>query len=336
MADFNSIKIDKSMYARSGKNLTQQLEEMDPSANYRGTELEGLDAFQRQLKRFDIKVKGRNSDTVEKFFQTGDSAALFPEFIRRGVLTGIDQGDMLGDIVATTTRIEGMDYRSITSDQTEAERELAPVAEGAYIPETRVRLRENLVRLIKRGRMLVSSYEALRYQRLDVFTVTLRQIGSYIGQMLLKDAVDVLINGDGNDNAAQVLTPTLRGSVSYKDLIKLWGELSPYELNTILAPTEVVKKILAVPEMQDAAAGLNFHGTGKMVTPMGATLIHVPSVPENHIIGFDKNFALEMVQSGDIVMDYDKLIDHQLERAAITCTCGFAKLFDSAVKVLTI
>lgn len=77
MADFNSIKIDKSMYARSGKNLTQQLEEMDPSANYRGTELEGLDAFQRQLKRFDIKVKGRNSDTVEKFSRQGTARRCF-------------------------------------------------------------------------------------------------------------------------------------------------------------------------------------------------------------------------------------------------------------------
>ena len=38
------------------------LEKLDPSENYRGTALEGLDAFSRQLKRFDIKVKGRNSD----------------------------------------------------------------------------------------------------------------------------------------------------------------------------------------------------------------------------------------------------------------------------------
>ena len=50
--------------------------------------------------------------------------------------------------------------------------------------------------------MLVASYEAVRYQKLDLFSVTLRQIGSHIAQRLLADAVDVLIHGDGNANAA--------------------------------------------------------------------------------------------------------------------------------------
>ena len=74
---FDNIKLDKGLYTGS-KGFTASLEEIDPSANYVGTELEGLDAYQRQLKRFDIKVSGTNSDTVSKFFRTTDSAALFP------------------------------------------------------------------------------------------------------------------------------------------------------------------------------------------------------------------------------------------------------------------
>ena len=53
------------------------------------------------------------------------------------------------------------------------------------------------------------------------------------------------------------------------------------------------------------------------------------------LIAFDKGCALEMVQSGDIITDHDKLIDRQLERASISCITGFAKLFPYAVKVLT-
>ena len=75
---FNNIKLEKGLYT-SGKSFTQTLESMDPSVNYAGTDLEGLDAFQRQLKRFDIKVSGKGSDSIEKFFRTTDSAALFPE-----------------------------------------------------------------------------------------------------------------------------------------------------------------------------------------------------------------------------------------------------------------
>lgn len=336
MANFETIKIDKSMYGVGGRSLTQVLEQLDPSEQYKGTALEGTDAFQRQLKRFDIKVRGKNSDTVEKFFQTSSSAALFPEYIRRAVATGVEQNNVIGDIVAATTKIEGLDYRSIASDPLDESKELMPVAEGALIPETEIKVQGNLVKLLKRGRMLVSSYEALRFQRLDLFTVTLKQIGAYIGRMQLSDAVNVLINGDGNNNPAEVVTVASSGKLTYNDLLKFWGKFAPYELNTLLASTEVVQAVLALPEMQDSRAGLDFHGTGKLVTPMGATLIHVPSITGKKIIGLDKNCALEMVQSGDIITDYDKLIDRQLERAAITCTTGFAKLFTGAAKVLSI
>ena len=59
MAFYDSIRLEKGMY-NSGKTFSEVLEELDPSENYRNTELEGLDAFQRQLKRFDIKVRRRS------------------------------------------------------------------------------------------------------------------------------------------------------------------------------------------------------------------------------------------------------------------------------------
>ena len=61
MASFENITIEKGMYGIKG-GLTAALEKLDPSENYAGTALEGLDAFSRQLKRFDIKVSGKASD----------------------------------------------------------------------------------------------------------------------------------------------------------------------------------------------------------------------------------------------------------------------------------
>ena len=52
------------------------------------------------------------------------------------------------------------------------------------------------------------------------------------------------------------------------------------------------------------------------------------------LIGMDKNYALEMVQGSQVMVEYDKLIDRQLERAAITTISGFAKLFQGAARVL--
>lgn len=335
MAIFENITIEKGMYNPNGYGLTKTLEKLDPSENYKGTSLEGLDAFQRQLKRFDIKVSGAGSDTVEKFFQTSSSAALFPEYISRAVNQGMEQADVLKDIIASTTHIEGLDYRSIASVPSDEDKELQTVAEGAAIPETAVKTQENLVKLQKRGRMLVSSYEALRFQRLDLFTVTLKQIGAYIARTQLKDAIEVLINGDGNTNPAATVAAS-GDTLAYSDIVNLWGQLSPYQLNTIIAPTDMVTAMLNMPQMQDSAAGNTFHSTGKMITPLGANLIHAPNMDSGKLIGLDKGCALEMVIAGDITTEYDKLIDRQLERAAITCTAGFAKIFTDASKVLTV
>ena len=62
----------------------------------------------------------------------------------------------------------------------------------------------------------------------------------------------------------------------------------------------------------------------------------VPSMDAKKIIALDKNCALEMVQAGDVSVEYDKLIDRQLERAAITSISGFGKIMPEASKVLVI
>ena len=333
---FENLKLDKGMYRHSGSTFTQVLESMDPSEQYKGTSLENLDAFQRQLKRFDIKVKGANSDCVEKFFRTADSAVLFPEYISRCVRQGMEQGDILPHITAAVTRFDGMDYRSITAESGGDDKQLRLVDEGAAIPSTTIKVQSNLIQLRKRGRMLVASYEAVRYQKLDLFSVTLRQIGANIARAYLEDAVDVLINGDGNDNAAQVMNVASAGTLTYDDLLEFWAKFDPYEMNTLLGSGDVMLKLLKLPEFQNPMTGLNFQGTGKLTTPLGATLLRCSALPEGTIIGLDKGYALEMVEGCGVTVEYDKLIDRQLERAAITTIGGFAKVFADASHVLKV
>lgn len=335
MAVYENIKLEKGLYT-TGKSFTEALEALDPSENYIGTELEGLDAYQRQLKRFSIKVSGKGSDRVEKFFKTSDSAALFPEYISRAVRAGIDENNLLDKIVATTTNVEALDYRTITSVPSEEDKTLVLVNEGEAIPETQVKTQENLVKLRKRGRMLVASYEAIRFQRLDLFTVTLRQIGAYIAKAQLKDAVNVLMNGDGNDNAITASTVAAEGTLAYGDLVDFWNSFDPYTLNCIIASPSMASKILKLSEMRDAAAGLNFHSTGNLVTPFGAELVKSSAVAENKLIGLDRTCALELVTAGGVTTEFDKLIDRQLERAAITSIAGFAKIYTPASKALSL
>ena len=300
---FENITLEKGMYGVPGKNFTQVLEELDGSQNYAGTPFAGLDAYQRQLKRFGIRVSGANCDTVEKFFTSSQSAALFPDYRTVQTATASDQ------------KIED------------------PVAEGAAIPETVIKTAGSLVTLHKRGRLIVSSYEALRHHRLDLFTVILRQIGAYIARRQMKDAVDVLLNGDGTNTGITVTA--LTAAPTYNDLVTLWGKLSDYNFNTILAGTTALQALLKITEFKDAQASLNIKGAGKLITPLGATLIHVPSMDAKKIIALDKNCALEMVQAGDVLTDYDKLIDRQMERAAVSAVAGFAQIYGGAAQGLS-
>ena len=339
---FDSIRLEKGMYRESGKSFAQVLESLDPSENYTGTALEGTDAFQRQLKRFDIHARGAYSDPVEKFFRTAESSVLFPEYIARAVKQGMEENDVLPKIVATTTTIDAMDYRSVFSAASEDDKKLMQVAEGASIPATEIRSKSNLVKLNKRGRMLVASYEAIRFQKLDLFAVTLRQIGAYIQKMHVQDAVDVLVNGDGNNNAAEVLTigtsplSGTKGTLTYAQLVEFWSQFEPYTMNALLASGDAMVKMLKLTELQNPLTGLNFQGTGKLSAPMGAELLRAACVPSGKLIGLDRRYALEMVQAGEVSVEYDKLIDRQLERAAITSISGFGKIMPEAAKVLVI
>ena len=339
---YDNVKLEKGMYAESGKSFSKVLEELDPAALYRGTAMEGMDAYQRQLKRFDIKVKGAGSDVVEKFFNNTESAVLFPEFVARAVRQGMEEENVLPNITAAVTCFDGMDYRSIASVPSEEEKSLRVVAEGASLPETTVKAQNNLVKLHKRGRLLVASYETIRFQRLDLFAVTLRQIGAHIARMHLQDAIEVVLHGDGNDNAAKaykVGTAPIggkAGTLSYDALVDFWAQFDPYEMNTLLVSGDVMLQLLKMPEFQNPMTGLNFQGTGTLTTPLGAKLLRTAALPNGTLIGLDKNYALEMINGGEVQVEYDKLIDRQLQRAAITSISGFAKLYQDASKVLTL
>lgn len=299
----DSVRLEKGMYQECDRSFSQVLESIDPSDQYVGTSLEGLDAFQRQLKRFDIKVRGTKSDAVEKFFATSESAVLFPEYVARSVLHGMEETDVLPMITASTTAFS--------------------TAEQAGTSH---------VGLKKRGRLLVASYDAVRAQKLDLFSVTLRQIGAYIARSRLEDAVDVLLNGD-DGNPANVTS--LNGSIlSYDSMLNFWAEFEPYEMNTLLVSNDVALKVLKMPEFQNPFAGFNFQHPVSAATPFGATLIRTGVVPERTIIGLDKRFALEMIRVGSVMVEYDKLIDRKFERASITTIGGFSKIYDDASRVL--
>ncbi len=333
MSYYTTLKLDKSMY-HSPKGFAQTLEAMDPSEHYQDSELAGLDAFQRQLKRFDIKVARRASDMVEKFFENSESATLFPEYVSRAVLSGMEENTALSSIIASRADVGTLDYRTVTTDFDADDLAATAVTEGSELSKIDIRLNEKLVTMNKRGKLLTASYEAIRYQRIDLFTVIMKQIGASIARAQLMDAVDAIVEGDGNCAAAEVIQTAAAGTITYADLLSLWAQFGDFELNTLLVSPAMMVKLLGIDELKEPAAGLGFLTTGSLNTPLGAKLVKVPGMDDDIVIGLDRSCALQMITAGGVVLDYDKLMNCQLERAAITSTCGFSRIFPDAAKVL--
>ncbi len=327
---FDNIKLEKSLYT-TGKSFTAALEALDPSENYKGTSLEGLDAYERQLKRFDIKVSGANSDSVSKFFKTNESAALFPEYVSRAVRTGLNYNDSVEELIASTTDIDSMDYRSVMAKVDLDDFVLDYLEEGQELPEFTIKLSEKLTELKKHGKMLVASYEAIKFQKLDLFTTVLKQIGDYIAKSEFYQAIETI----GNDENIEVLQ-SKNTKLTYEDLLDLWASFNQFNMTTLLVSRKTLRDILAMPEFRDANAGLDFHATGNIATPFGAKIIVSTSVDDNTICALDKNYALEKVQAGGIITEFDKLIDRQLERATISEITGFSIIYSDAIKLLTL
>ena len=85
---------------------------------------------------------------------------------------------------------------------------------------------------------------------------------------------------------------------------------------------------------RSANAGLDFHGTGRMVTPFGAEVYCLKEMDSDTLIAIDKNYAFERVIASDITTDFDKLIDRQIERATVSTIVGFSNIFPDAVAML--
>lgn len=319
---YNNIIIEKGLYSISGKSFTQALTELDPDENYTGTELEGLDAFERQLRRFDIKVNGPDCDRVEKFFASTQSAVLFPEFVRRTIKLGMEQASILPSVVAAVTYTDSMDYRGLTVENTGS---AAGVAEAGTVPVTNVRLAASASALTKYARRLSCSYESIRKQRLEAFAVILRNMGADISRAINKAACTAL--------AAEASPTAISGeTITYSELAKFWGSLTDGEMTTIVTTPQAAAEIIAFDQMKCCMPSCGENSCVK--TPFGVEIVKCSGVEGNIAIGIDKSSALEMIYGTDVTVDFDKLISTQCDEIAASITVGFSKLTSSAVKVI--
>ncbi len=319
---YNNIRLEKGMYHLSGKSFTEALEALDPSSQYADTPLAKLDAYERQLKRFDIRISGANCDRVEKFFTSTESAVLFPEFIRRSIRQGIDSS-VLSEISAAETKCSSSQYLGCELDDSVSYDTITD--QNGELPQTQISEQTTPLILKKYARAIHISYEAVRRQRLDVLSVMLKSVGMKLGNAIVKSAVSVLKSEAGS-------TAAIAGSaLAYSDLASLCGKFKDFSLNTVIASPAVLAEILTMDQMVESSSD----DPGKAMLPFGARILKTAQLDDNTIIGIDKDFALEMISGTDLIMETDKLIDSQTSTITVSVQAGFRSIMSDAIHVLT-
>ena len=318
---YDSVKLEKGMYHLANRSFLDALEQADPSEQYAGTPLAELDAFERQLKRFDIHLSGDHCDKVEKFYASTESAVLFPEFIRRAVKQGMEES-ILPELCAAVTKTNGTSYKGFAIDEDDGAYS-ETFDQGEELKITAITESEVAISLEKYGRVVTASYEIVRQQRIDVFSVTLRAIGHKLAAAIAGAAIETL---------ADSVTPiTLTGeTLAYEDLVALYGEFSDYDMTTVIASPKNVAAILAMDEMLERT--LDADGTIRL--PFGAKLLKDSTLSDTTIVGISKDFALECVTGSDVLLETDQLINCQLDRIAVSVRVGFQPLMEGATAVL--
>lgn len=331
--NFDNLPLEKGMYNHAGMTFGGVLESLDPSEKYVGSAMEGLDAYERQLKRFDIRVGGSNASTVEKFFENSQTAVLFPEFVARAVKAGLDADTTIPAVVATVSEVDGVSFNAVSM----------PSGSPALIEDAGDEMTEAVMALaaaatpLKRyGLCVAASYDALRAQKLDALAVLLGSVGEGLAKKYLADAVTALKTGATAYTIGTSPIGGTKGTMSYGALIDFWNTFTSSEMNTMLVSRDVAVAMLKLSEFQNAAAGLDFQATGRMITPLGATMIPCSALSEGEVIGLDRTKALEMAVSPAVCVETDKLINRRLDRIAVSGAAGFAKLCSGAVGVLKV
>jgi hypothetical protein len=257
----------------------------------------------------------------------------------------------LSELVAVTTPVTGSDYRAayIQYDATEVRK--YRVGEAADIPLGKLTQAEHAIRLEKYGRGIQLSYEAQRRLRVD-------RLAWWIQFAALQDEIDkvsaaigVLINGDGNNNAAtNVALDTLDAAASTGELtLKGWfafGMLfvQPYALTHALMRSAAALQLMLLNTGSGNVplAGANLGGRGMALTPINMTADNVrygwtDDVAADVILGYDRRFGLEMVtEIGSTITETERYITNQTNVLVMSEVMGFSILDGSAARTLTL
>lgn len=373
-----------------GMSLSAYLEKEDPSKEYRdGTDAFQRLLMAADIRTDSLPQHGVMASTYGEFNKTNQTRALIPEWMRRTwaeVQTGrpfstralytsadaaagswerpyaeaatprwsqqITPAIPLSEVVAITTPIDTDTYRAIYLDDDTDETTMRRVAQGASVPRFKLTAADQIVHLHKYGGGLEATYEQLKRQRVDMLALHIRRMAVQAEVGKLSAILNVMVNGDGNDNAPTTYNLTTLDSAAVAGTLTLKGWLAfkmkfanPYALTSALTREDITLQLFLLntgsantPLVSvQQASGL---GAFTSINPGLRDSVAVgwtSDAPANKIVGFDRRFAIERVVDISMTLtEVDRFIDRQVQLLVMTEVEGYAVMDKKAINILNV
>lgn len=280
---------------------------------------------------------------VEKAFQTNSLQSVFPIFFDTNVQAAILANPVLDRLVSRTVAVDSHTATHVKMNESTTDATWGEIGEGTSMPQLIIKEAERSIKLRKFGGELLWTYEVVRLMRLDVLATSIQRIATRWQQQKTDFALATLIDGDGaGDGAATTSAATVTGTPAYTDLVTAEFVFPQgYTPDTIVAPKEVLAKILKFSQYQDPLAGVLHQTTGAIPTPLGQDLVRwdstgkVSTYVSTTAVMFDSNMALVEYTEGGIITETEKVIKDQWWRNVSSQWVGYGVWDRNAAVLLT-
>lgn len=326
---------------------------IDPSMGDNARRYEGLNGYEASLKFLNLPFKddfdgGILLEAASETFQTfPGTRALFPEVIDDMITYKYrqDNFERIEPILAASRTIAGPEMLSTVVDDTEAGYQVAaPIAEAARIPVKAIRTLQQSVAIWKHGWGYRTTYEFQRRARLDLLVPYANRAQRELERSKLKQATNLLINGDAAYAAAPVVTQASFGAGSTAGAI-YWPNLLAWlvsraqagtPVDTVVGNWDTYLQWLKLFTPPDANSG---NTATQNLAAGGFTLQRLPisgninfaissSAPATKLIGFSRGDTLEeLIEANSLIDEADRAMSNQTITYYRTQNAGYRLVF---------
>lgn len=222
--------------------------------------------------------------------------------------------------------------------------EMKRVQEGADFPIAELKLAESAIKLFKYGRAVQATYEAFEFMRVDMFSRTMDMIANDIAGKQSERAINVLVNGDGNDNKIKTISTATAGTVTADDLLELamqFQDDSGVSVTTLVTNRAFYKQIYKMMVPNDESRGVTngFTFNTPQFNNVNVNLVWSSKVPKinnkDAVIALNKDVTLtKYIATGMNMREIQKNIRNQTQLGVVSEISGFAKFNDKAALAL--